>query len=48
LDVGNVFVSAVNHGFDPEEYIDRFPIEHVCELHLGGFAEDSDESEDSS
>lgn len=42
LDVGNVFVSAVNHGFDPEQYIDEFPVEYVCELHLGGFAEDTD------
>ncbi len=42
LDVGNVFVSAVNHGFDPEAYIDEFPVEHVGELHLGGFAEDFD------
>ena len=27
LDVNNVYVSAVNHGFDPAAYIDRFPVE---------------------
>ncbi len=42
LDVNNVYVSAVNHGFDPAAYIDAFPMEHVGELHLAGFAEDRD------
>ncbi len=43
LDVNNVFVQAVNHGFEPEAYIDAFPIEHVGEIHLGGHAEDEDD-----
>jgi uncharacterized protein len=42
LDVNNVYVSAVNHGFDPRAYIDSFPIEAVGEIHLAGFAEDRD------
>ena len=42
LDVNNVHVSAVNHGFDAKAYIDAFPVEHVGELHLAGFAEDRD------
>ena len=42
LDVSNVYVCAVNHGFDPLEYIDAFPLEHVREIHLAGFAEDHD------
>jgi uncharacterized protein (UPF0276 family) len=42
LDVNNVYVSAVNHGFDAAAYIDRFPIEFVGEIHLAGFAEDQD------
>ena len=44
LDVNNVYVSATNHGFDPNAYVDAFPVEHVGEIHLGGFAEDSDAS----
>jgi len=44
LDVNNVFVSATNHGFSPEFYIDTFPVEHVGEIHLGGHAEDEDEA----
>lgn len=39
LDVSNVFVSACNHGFEPEEYIDAFPISSVDEIHLAGYAE---------
>lgn len=42
LDVNNVYVSSVNHGFDAQAYIDAFPIEHVGEFHLAGFAEDRD------
>lgn len=43
LDVNNVFVSASNHAFAPEDYIDRFPVEHVGEIHLAGHAECVDE-----
>lgn len=43
LDVNNVFVSATNQGYDPVEYIDAFPLDHVGELHLGGHEEDADE-----
>jgi uncharacterized protein (UPF0276 family) len=44
LDVNNLHVSAVNHGFDAAAYIDAFPIQHVEEFHLAGFAEDRDSS----
>lgn len=43
LDVNNVFVSAVNQGYSPEDYIDAFPLEQVGEIHLGGHAEDLDD-----
>ncbi len=43
LDVNNVFVSATNHDYSPEDYIDAFPIEHVGEIHLGGHARDQDD-----
>ncbi|MFN0263550.1 DUF692 domain-containing protein [Tepidamorphus sp. 3E244] len=43
LDVNNVFVSATNHGYSPEAYIDAFPLAHVGEVHLGGHAEDEDD-----
>jgi uncharacterized protein (UPF0276 family) len=36
LDVNNVFVSAVNHGFDPRRYLDALPVARVRQLHLAG------------
>jgi uncharacterized protein (UPF0276 family) len=42
LDVNNVYVSAINRGFDAATYIDAFPAEFVGEIHLAGFAEDRD------
>ncbi len=44
LDVNNVQVSAVNHGFDPDQYLDAFPMMHVGEIHLAGFAESRDDA----
>ncbi len=44
LDVNNVHVSAINHGSDAAAYIDSFPMQHVGEFHLAGFAEDRDSS----
>ncbi len=43
LDVNNVFVQSVNHGFDATAFLDEFPVEHVGEIHLGGHAADSDD-----
>jgi len=36
LDVNNVYVSSVNHDFDPVEYLDQIPAEHVVQIHLAG------------
>lgn len=36
LDVNNVYVSAYNHGFDPEAYVDGVPHERVVQMHLAG------------
>jgi len=36
LDINNVFVSAFNHGFDAEKYIDSIPIDRVAQFHLAG------------
>lgn len=41
LDVNNVHVSACNLGFDAGRYLDRFPGEHVLELHLAGHSADA-------
>lgn len=36
LDVNNVYVSAMNHDFDPVEYINTVPLERVVQMHLAG------------
>ena len=43
LDVNNAFVSATNHGYSPEAYLDTFPLDRVGEIHLGGHARDEDD-----
>lgn len=37
LDVNNVYVNAINHGFDPEAYLRDMPHAAVREIHLAGF-----------
>jgi uncharacterized protein len=36
LDVNNVYVSSVNHDFDPVRYIESLPHERVVQFHLAG------------
>ena len=36
LDVNNVFVSAYNHGFDANPYIDAIPGDRVVQMHVAG------------
>ncbi|NWC77639.1 DUF692 domain-containing protein [Pseudomonas sp. P7759] len=42
LDVNNVYVSCINHQRDPLAYLDALPLHAVGEIHLAGFAEDTD------
>lgn len=37
LDVNNIYVNGINHGFDARTYIRAIPPEHVREMHLAGF-----------
>jgi uncharacterized protein (UPF0276 family) len=37
LDVNNVYVNSVNHGFDPHAYLRAMPHAAVREIHLAGF-----------
>src|SRR5215471_18125376 len=36
LDLNNIYVSAFNHGFDPELYLRSVPVERVAQYHLAG------------
>jgi len=42
LDVNNIYVSAMNHGFDPYEYLQAIPHSVVKEIHLAGFERQDD------
>lgn len=43
LDINNVFVSATNHNYSPEQYLTDFPLEKVREIHLAGHATEEDD-----
>lgn len=42
LDVNNVYVSARNHGFDVQLYLDAMPADAIGEIHLAGFEQVDD------
>lgn len=41
LDVNNVYVSARNHGFDCNAYLDRIPLDRVVQIHIAGHTDKS-------
>lgn len=42
LDVNNVFVSARNHAFDADAYVDAIPADRVVQIHLAGHTDKGD------
>ena len=42
LDVNNIYVSAVNHEFDPLEYLNAIPPARVQQIHLAGHEDHGD------
>jgi uncharacterized protein (UPF0276 family) len=40
LDVNNVYVSSVNHGFSAEAYLDAIPVDRVGQFHLAGHSDE--------
>jgi uncharacterized protein (UPF0276 family) len=44
IDINNVEVSATNHGFAAEAYVDAFPMAEVEEIHLAGYFESQDDA----
>ena len=39
LDVNNIYVSAINHGFDPIAYVAGLPLDRVRQIHLAGHSQ---------
>src|SRR5271170_2188527 len=42
LDVNNIYVSAINHGFSPLEYLSGVPAQRVGQIHLAGHSSQGD------
>lgn len=42
LDVNNIYVSAINHGFDAHAYLRGIPAERVRQVHLAGHSDGRD------
>lgn len=36
LDINNLYVNAVNHNYDPYDFISKLPLERIVEVHLAG------------
>ncbi len=43
LDVNNVYVNSVNHGYDPLEFIDSLPLPRVRYIHVAGHYDEADD-----
>lgn len=43
LDVNNVYVNSVNHGYDPREFIRQMPVERIVGLHVAGHYVESED-----
>lgn len=46
LDVNNVHVSCTNQRWNAIDYLDRFPMQHVGEIHMAGYAPSKDDHGD--
>ncbi len=42
LDINNIFVNSVNHGFDPLEYLDGIPADRIMYAHIAGHYQEPD------
>lgn len=43
LDVNNVYVSCTNQQWDADDYLNRFPLRHVQQIHLAGHTRQTDD-----
>ena len=39
LDVNNIYVSSINHGFSAKEFLNHLPVERVQQIHLAGHSD---------
>jgi uncharacterized protein len=41
LDINNIYVNAINHGYDPEDFLARLPGERIVYAHVAGHYEEA-------
>ena len=42
LDVNNIYVSAINHKYDPIKYLEAIPVDLIKQIHLAGYTDMGD------
>jgi uncharacterized protein (UPF0276 family) len=42
LDITNLYINAINHGYDPQTFLDRLPLDRVVQLHFVGVERHND------
>jgi uncharacterized protein (UPF0276 family) len=43
LDVNNIYVNSVNHGYDAESFLKALPADRVCYVHVAGHYREADD-----
>ncbi|GJM08005.1 MAG: UPF0276 protein [Lysobacteraceae bacterium] len=43
LDVNNIYVNSVNHGYDANDYLDRLPADRMSYCHIAGHYNEADD-----
>lgn len=43
LDVNNIYVNAINHGYDAEEFLKRMPTARIASYHIAGHYDEADD-----
>ena len=43
LDVNNIYVNSINHGYDPVDFLSRMPGERIAYLHVAGHYEEAED-----
>ena len=43
LDVNNIYVNSINHGYDPVACLQALPLERCCYVHVAGHYDEADD-----
>jgi len=43
LDVNNIYVNSINHGYNAEEFLKSLPAEHIAYCHIAGHYDEADD-----